>query len=177
MDKIKKSGNNPITAERTGYPALLSHDINNIARELLGKSGFVSVDVISSWRSIVGEKIADCSVPLKIKFPKGKNQGGILHISVGGSAFVQYIAYQKADILEKVNQYFGYDAVSDLKIIPGLYTAKEVKTEPLSANKNISAKETELPSAIQTALDTMEDGDLKIRLRNLAKTYIKTDND
>lgn len=179
MSKVKQK-DSLITKERTGYPALLYENVRKIAKGLLGKGGFASVDMISSWNAVVGEKIGKCSVPLKIKFPKEKNTGGVLHIMVGGSAFVQYIAYQKLTVLEKVNQYLGYEAVTDLKIIPGLYVgnAEDAKPKSVVETNQTPAETKEKPASesLQAVLDSMENDDLKQRLRRLAKMYI-SDND
>jgi len=180
--KKEKPKNNP-AIKRTGYPTLISQDVRKIARNLLGKEGFATADIIADWQAVAGEKISECSVPLKIKFPRGKNQGGTLHILVAGGGFVQYISYQKPVILEKVNQYFGYDAVSDLKIIPGLYTRKNnAESEQVNkqssfipADNDVDDSESTVPisETLKTVLDGMEDGDLKQHLLKLAKMYIK----
>ena len=171
-----------ITDERTCYPALISQDVRKIARDLLGPDGSATIGIIENWQAVVGDKISECSLPLKIKFPRGKTQGGMLHILVTGGGFVQYIAYQKLTILEKVNQYFGYDAVSDLKIISSLYINKKysdnIRQQAREGyisdknEKNVSVDETPASGTLQQIFDTVDDDKLKQHLRKLAKMCI-----
>lgn len=95
----------------------LSKSILPLAKQVLGKKGFVEVDILTNWGNIVGEELAQYSFPQKIDFKRGEKNNGILLLSVPAGAFALEIKHREKFILEKINTYFGYNAVSGLKII------------------------------------------------------------
>ena len=95
----------------------LSQTLLPFAQNILGKNGFVETDIITNWPEIIGEQLAQFSFPQKIDFPKDKKNNGCLHLSVPSGAFAVEIKHKEKYILDKINTYFGYNAVSTLKII------------------------------------------------------------
>lgn len=97
--------------------ASLSKAILPLASQVLGKKGFVEVDILTNWGNIVGDELATYSFPQKIDFKRNQRNDGILHLNVPSGAFALEIQHREKFILEKINTYFGYNAVSGLKII------------------------------------------------------------
>lgn len=95
----------------------LSKMIAPLTKNLFGKKGFVEVDILSNWDKIAGQELADYSFPLKIDFKRGEKNNGILHLQVPSGAFALEIQHRERFILEKINAYFGYNAVSSIRII------------------------------------------------------------
>ena len=95
----------------------LSQTLLPIAQSILGKNGFVETDIITNWVEIICEQLAQYSFPQKIEFPKDKKNNGCLHITVPSGAFAVEIKHREKYILDKINTYFGYNAVSSLRII------------------------------------------------------------
>lgn len=95
----------------------LSRTILPFAKSILGKKGFVEIDLVTNWESIVGEELAGYSLPQRIDFKRGEKTNGILYVMVPGGAFALELQHRENVILSKVNTYFGYRAVSQLKII------------------------------------------------------------
>ena len=95
----------------------LSNSILPLAKRILGKKGFVEVDILTNWEQIVGSELASYSLPTKIDFKRNQRTGGILHLSVPGGAFALELQHREKFILEKINTYFGYAAVSNLRIM------------------------------------------------------------
>lgn len=95
----------------------LSRTILPFAKSILGKKGFVEIDLIANWESVVGEELAGYSLPKRIDFKRGEKTNGILYVMVPGGAFALELQHRENVILSKVNTYFGYRAVSQLKII------------------------------------------------------------
>lgn len=113
-DNIK---NNKNGERRTKDLQSLSMTILPFAQSILGKNGFVETDIISNWSEIVGDKLAQFSFPQKIDFPRNKKNNGCLHLTVPSGAFAVEIQHREKYILDKINTYFGYNAVSSLRII------------------------------------------------------------
>jgi hypothetical protein len=72
--------------------------------------GFVQGAVVSRWKEIVGERYAKVSCPESIRFPAGRKSGGVLTLLVDGAhaPLLQHIAPM---VMERVNRFFGYEAV------------------------------------------------------------------
>lgn len=95
----------------------LSKTILPLTKSLFGKKGFVEIDILTNWDKIVGTELAQYSFPQKIDFKREQKNNGILHLEVPSGAFALEIQHRERYILEKINTYFGYNAVSGLKIL------------------------------------------------------------
>lgn len=95
----------------------VSKTIMPLAKQLLGAKGMLEMEILSDWTAIVGEELAQYSLPQKISFRKDERSNGTLELLVLSGAFALEIQHRESQILNKINAYFGYDAVAKLKII------------------------------------------------------------
>jgi hypothetical protein len=83
------------------------------------KQGFASTELVTRWVDIVGEDIAAHSEPEKIQWPRpiGEDmpQPGTLVLRVEGPAAIE-IQHMSRVLLERVNQFFGWQAVDTLRL-------------------------------------------------------------
>ena len=109
---------NPAEPARRGY----ARSAGDIAGEVSGMAfkrfGFVQGAVVSRWKEIVGDRYARVSVPESIRFPTGKKSGGTLSLLVEGAhaPLMQHLAPM---IVDKVNRFFGYEAVARIAFRQG----------------------------------------------------------
>jgi hypothetical protein len=82
------------------------------------KFGFVQSSIITRWPDIVGPKLARVTSPESLRFPQGKKADGTLSITVG-SAHATVVQHVVPDIIERVNRFFGYAAVSRIRLNQG----------------------------------------------------------
>lgn len=94
----------------------LSRTLDSFSRKILGARGFVEVDILTEWDKIVGPELAQYSFPQKINFGKEKNNG-TLYLAVPSGAYALELQQRSKYIIDKINTYFGYNAVSNIKII------------------------------------------------------------
>ena len=90
---------------------------NTIPRGLKGilkKNGYNYSEIISKWSMLVGKDISNCSYPQSIKMKKG-NANGTLVLGIKRGDEIQ-IEYAKKEIMEKINSYFGYKLVDEIKL-------------------------------------------------------------
>ena len=80
------------------------------------KYGFITYRIIAYWSQIVGEKMASLSSPLQIIFEPHKNYNGTLLIATSNPGFALEIQSSQNVILSKISTYFGYQAVSKIRI-------------------------------------------------------------
>ena len=113
---------------------------------ILKKNGYNYSEIISKWKMLVGKNIANCSYPKSIKMSKG-NSNGTLVIAVKRGNEID-IEYSKKDIMDKINSYFGYKLINEIK----LYAINSIKEKSLKKNllnkfsKNFEKKINEIES-------------------------------
>jgi len=109
----------------------LTREVQKLARPLLGQHGFTQVELITHWSDIMGSELAIGVKPVKLSFPAKDRMNGTLHVRTAGGAFAMLLEHQKGRIMEKVNTYFGYPAISNLKIEQGgVRLPNEQEAEP-----------------------------------------------
>ena len=84
-------------------------------RGVLKKSGYNYSEIISKWKELVGEEISNCSYPKSIKMGKN-NKDGILIIAVKRGDEIT-LEYSKNEIIDKINSYFGYQLIKEIKLL------------------------------------------------------------
>ena len=84
------------------------------------KKGFVQAEILLEWGKIVGQEMSQKCIPEKLVFPKGKKVEGTLYLNVEISSGL-LIEYGAPLIIDKINSYFGYQAVARLKLKQVLY--------------------------------------------------------
>jgi len=72
-------------------------------------------EIVTSWRVIVGDSLYKKCIPIKITFPPKSRSDGALSLLVDGPIAVE-IQYHQTSIIEKINSYFGYNAIKTLKL-------------------------------------------------------------
>ena len=90
---------------------------NSLPRGLKGilkKNGYNYSEIISKWSILVGKDISNCSYPKSIKMKKG-NSTGTLIIGIKRGDEIQ-IEYAKKEIMDKINSYFGYKLIDEIKL-------------------------------------------------------------
>ncbi|MCW3796371.1 DciA family protein [Sphingomonas sp. BN140010] len=120
--------------------------------------GFVQGAVVSRWPEIVGERYAKASAPESIRFPAGKKEGGALTLVVEG-AHAPLMQHLAPTIIERVNRFFGYQAVARIQFRQGRLPRPEPRSKPQAAPA---------PRELGPGLREIADPELKAVLESLA---------
>lgn len=106
------------------------HGINKISvttkvllKPLIERYGAAYVQVLLDWANIVGPRFAELSQVIHLKFPPNKKTEGVLQMRCL-SAAIPLLQAQSLQIIDRINRYFGYNAVSQLKFQAGLVIKK-----------------------------------------------------
>ena len=87
--------------------------------EGFARQGFASTELITRWADIVGPEVAGHCEPTKIQWPRPAGgeeaEPATLVLRVEGPAAVE-IQHLSAVILERVNRYFGWQAIGRLAL-------------------------------------------------------------
>ena len=135
-----------------------------IGRTAFRKFGFVQSSVVTRWPEIVGERHARVCMPEAIRFPPGEKSDGILQLLVV-PAHAPLISHVIPEIIERVNRFFGYNAVSRVKLRQGAVQpppAKERPTAPPSLRP--------IPFELGDSLRDIGDPELRTVLESLARS-------
>jgi hypothetical protein len=118
------------------------------------KQGFASMELVTRWREIVGAEIAAHSQPERIQWrmPQGSGarEPGTLVLRVEGPTAVE-IQHQSGIILERVNRFFGWQAVASLKLRQAPLSQPPRRPTPLPPDEDAAARLAAGFSAIQNA--------------------------
>ena len=112
------------------YFKQIADTLPKILKTKLKKANFVELSIIKNWKEIVGDDIAKNCWPIKIFFSDGNNSNGKIAIKVKRGWSLE-IEYKNQEIIEKLNQYFGYKAISKINIIQNFekYTVESKKNK------------------------------------------------
>jgi len=149
----------PTEKPRGGRARAVSELVPDIGRAAFRRFGFVQSAVVSRWAEIVGARYAGVSAPESIRFPHGQRSGGTLNLVVRGAhaPMMQHIA---PEIIERVNRFFGYDAVARVQFRQG--------DVPVPAPRKAPPSLKAVPVELGASLRTIADPELKAVLEALA---------
>src|SRR3954470_14568983 len=113
-------------APRANRARAVSDIVPDVGRAAFRRFGFVQSSIVSRWREIVGDRYASVSSPESIRFPPGKRSEGVLNLVVEGAhaPMMQHVA---PVIIERVNRFFGYQAVERVAFRQGLVRVAQAK--------------------------------------------------
>jgi hypothetical protein len=101
------------------YPRPLADLLHKTLHDAFAKQGFASTELVTRWADIVGTEISAHAEPEKIQWPRpydGKTpEPGTLVLRVEGPAAIE-IQHLSGVILERVNRFFGWQAVGSLRL-------------------------------------------------------------
>ena len=150
----------------------LSSNIEEITKKLLGQVGFVEISILKSWADIVGEHLAQNCLPERIEYKKGERANGTLILNVSSGAFALEISHLSPIIIKKINTYFGYMAVQNIKIVQlGDFILNEPKSNIADIKKKMLVSEDE-QNYIDAISQGIKDEALKSRLQSLALSFL-----
>jgi hypothetical protein len=92
------------------------------------KFGFSTASLVTDWPTIAGRELAACSLPERLRWPPRQEvgddearasrtrKGATLVLRVEGARALD-VQYKSRQIIERINAYFGYAAVAELRIV------------------------------------------------------------
>lgn len=155
----------PYTRPRGQGARAIGDLMPEIGRTAFRRFGFVQSSVVTRWPEIVGPSHARVCSPEAIRFPPGEKAEGILQLVVV-PAHAPLIQQVVPEIIERVNRFFGYKAVSRVKIRQGA-------VKPAHADKPAKAPPSlkPIPMELGDSLRDIGDPELRTVLESLARSF------
>ena len=131
-------------------------------KTILKKGGYNYSSIIKNWSSLVGKKISTVCYPKSIKTGKELKNGILfLNVSHGDQLLVEY---NKKDIIDKINTFFGYQFVKEIRLV--LIREKIEMTRRQDLDKNQISK-------YHKKIENIENSQLKEKLESLIGAFGK----
>ena len=131
-------------------------------KKILKKGGHNYNTIIENWSNLVGKKISDVCYPKSVKTSKELKDGIlILNVFHGDQLFVEY---SKEEIIDKINVFFGYKFIKEIRLILIKEKMKKVK------KYNFDFKE---KNELKRKVNKISNSNLKQNLTNLINVFSK----
>ncbi len=144
------------------FPRPLSELVGAALSEGLARQGFASTELITRWAEIAGAEIAAHSEPMKIQWPRSTDgdspEPATLVLRVEGPVALE-IQHLSAVILERVNRFFGWQAIGRIALRQAPLRRKERRSRP--------ALDTNAAEQIAASLPEVADEELREALGRL----------
>jgi len=140
----------------------LGASFRHLTGPALRKRGFAEQRIVTNWPDIVGPALARASIPLKIS--GGRGTGRVLLIRVSGAAAVD-IQHQIPVILDRINTFFGFQAITGLKLLQGPVPARPQRKKLIRAT--LSSQDEKI---LSKTLSKLEKSPLRSALEELGRS-------
>lgn len=147
--------------QRTARTFRIGPLILNTITPICQQNGFIQARILLEWEYIVSPQFAQFCTPLKVNFPMKQRTNGRLFLRTTSSMATE-ISYLEPQILSRINQYFGYQAISNISLQQGPVTTK--KNLQKNIQKPLSAA---CQSSLEEQVQPIEDERLRTALLSL----------
>tara|TARA_B100000242_G_scaffold218694_1_gene159908 strand:+ start:65 stop:586 length:522 start_codon:yes stop_codon:yes gene_type:complete len=170
MDKKNNS------KKRVFIPQTIGDTIKKMNKNFSNRHGKIDFVIHSNWSKIVGSYFKDYCEPTSITRTKdSENDMGeptfknCLNVSVSPAASIEFEHF-KATILEKINSYFGFRAISDLRIQQNYITKHNIKNNTMKQKHTLSTDDI---NDLKSEVENLKNSDLKKSLVDLGLNIAK----
>ena len=163
----------------------LARFIPNVTKKVFQKHGFSSAALVADWSDIVGASLAGQCLPERLKWPRAaKPQGkdapptrptGATLILRTDAAYALEIEYASAQILERINAYFGYRAITTLKIVQGPFGDTAGTNPSIIPQRRPRHTDPQVAESVDAAISGIQDDGLKAALARMRKSVLADD--
>lgn len=147
-------------------PRHIGSKVRRVTNPLFKSRGLAQGDIVFRWSEIVGPDLAAFCYPMKLAGARGAH-GGTLTVRVAGAAALEF-EFLVPQVIERINTYYGYQAITHVQIEQGPLPRKERKCErPMRRLSSSDEK------ALEVSLESVKNPELRNRLEELGR-LIKT---
>jgi hypothetical protein len=148
----------------------LDKHFRKLAAASFERYGFAYAELLTQWPAIVGEELARVSAPERVRWPRRADGSEDQGVPGGGTLIVRAVEgrgldlqYMTPRIIERINAYYGYAAVSTVKVLQGRLP-KQARAPEASAPLRLGE---EARQALADKLQSVADDRLRDALERL----------
>ena len=135
-----------------------SSSIPKTLKKHLRKGGYNYSNIVDNWTKMVSKKISDSCFPVTVKMKKEMRDGTLILNVIHGKEME--IEYEKKEIIDKINSFFGYNCISQVTL--------KIVQDKIALDKKVFPKIKNL-SNIEEKMSKVENDNLKNSLNNFLK--------
>ena len=133
-------------------------------KKLLKKGSYNFTNIVDNWAKMVGRELSSTCYPGTVKMGKEMSNGTLVLNVIHGNELT--IEYSKQEIMDKINSFFGFNCIKEVKL--------KVVQEKKLFKKNLSLNETKLNYS--NKLENIKNEKLKKTLKKLIQAYNDKNN-
>ena len=137
-----------------------SRSITKTLKKHLRKGGYNYSNIVDNWTKMVTKKISDACYPITVKMGKEMRNGTLILNVVHGKEME--VEYEKKEIIDKINSFFGYDCISHVSL--------KIVQDTIKINKKVFPKIKNF-SKIENQMNKINNEELKSSLNNFVKAF------
>ena len=137
-----------------------SSSIPKTLKKHLRRGGYNYSNIVDNWTKMVSKKISDSCYPATVKMGKDMKNGNLVLNVVHGKEVE--VEYEKKEIIDKINSFFGYSCISHVTLKIAKDTIK-TKNKIFPKIKNLSS--------IEKKIGSVDNNELKNSLNNFLKAF------
>jgi len=146
---------------KQSYFKKIGNSLPKIVDKNIKEKNFIEISLIKKWREIIGDDIAKFCWPIKIVFSEIKNSNGIIFLKTMRGRSME-IEFKNEEIIEKLNQYFGYKAIAKISVVQDFDVKDHYKENKITKKKDINTQ--------SKVINKIKKSNIKTALKNLNKT-------
>ena len=127
-------------------------------KQILKKNGYNYSEIISKWNLLVGKDISNYCYPKSIKMSRENKNGALVLLVERGNEI--NVEYSKKDIINKINSYFGYQLISEIRLQTFSPINKKEKEKNIISNS---------PKKFEKKINEIKNKDIRDSLSQLLK--------
>ena len=131
---------------------------------LLKKGSYNFSNIVDNWAKMVGRDLSNACYPSTVRMGKEMSNGILVLNVIHGNELA--VEYSKQDIIDKINSFFGFNCIKEVKL--------KVVQEKRSVKKNLPLNKAKLDYS--NKLENIENEGLKKTLNKLIEAYNDKNN-
>jgi hypothetical protein len=146
--------------------------VPGLTKKAFEKFGFSAAALVTDWEKVAGSRFAAFTAPQRLKWPniphvrdaigeEGERRPGATLVLMVDPAHALDAEYGAAQLIDRINAYFGYRAVAEIRLIQAPLTAAEPPTPSANPVRTAAPSVQSRPSAgrrLEEALARLEAG-------------------
>ena len=128
-------------------------------KKLLKKGSYNFSNIVDNWAKTVGRDLSNACYPSTVKMGKEMNNGTLVLNVIHGNELI--VEYSKQEIMDKINSFFGFNCIKEVKL--------KIVQEKKLFKKNLPLNEAKLNYT--NKLENIKNKELKNTLKKLIEAY------
>ena len=137
-----------------------SSSIPKTLKKHLKKGGYNYSNIVDNWTKMVSKKISNACYPITVKMSKEMREGTLVLNVIHGKEME--VEYEKKEIIDKINSFFGYNCISQIKL--------KIIQNTIKSRNNVFPKIKNL-TKIKEKMNKINNNELKVSLNNFLKAF------